>query len=130
MPAKIFTDMETRLDPLFGKPCAILGYGAQGRAQALNLRDSGITTVIGLPSTSKSRIRARKDGFRLTTAREAVRRADLIFLALPDTKMAAIYRREIEPNLRRGQALLFAHGFAIHYRTIVPPKNVDVILVA
>ncbi len=130
MPAKIFTDAEITLDPLLGKRCTVLGYGAQGRAQALNLRDSGIAVSIGLPSKSQSRLNARRDGFRLTTTPRAVKGADLIFLALPDTKMAAIYKREIAPHLRSHQALLFAHGFAIHYRTIAPPGDVDVIMVA
>src|SRR5690348_14628051 len=106
MPAKIFTDAEIKLDPLLGKRCAVLGYGAQGRAQAFNLRDSGIKVSIGLPPKSKSRAIARRDGFRLTTTPMAVGRADLIFLALPDTKMAAIYEREIARQLRPKQALL------------------------
>ena len=130
MSAKIFTDAEIKLAPLVGKRCAVLGYGAQGRAQALNLRDSGIAVSIGLPVKSRSRAIARQDGFRLTTTSLAVRDGDLIFLALPDTKMARIYEREIARSLRPGQALLFAHGFAIFYRTIVPPSNVDVIMVA
>ena len=130
MRAKIFTDAEIKLEPLLAKRCAVLGYGAQGRAQALNLRDSGINVLIGLPLSSRSRALARKDGFRLATASAAVRRAELIFLALPDTKMAAIYQREIAKFLRPGQSLLFAHGFAIYYQTVVPPKDVDVIMVA
>jgi ketol-acid reductoisomerase len=130
MPAKIFTDAEIKLDSLMGKRCAVLGYGAQGRAQALNLRDSGIQITIGLPAKSKSRVTARRDGFRLTTTPRAVSRADLIFFALPDTKMAAIYKREIAGQLRPKQALLFAHGFAIYYETIIPPNDVDVVMVA
>jgi ketol-acid reductoisomerase len=130
MPAKIFTDAEIKLDPLTGKRCAVLGYGAQGRAQALNLRDSGINVSIGLPSKSKSRAIARRDGFHLTTTPMAVSQADLIFLALPDTRMSAIYKREIARQLRPKQALLFAHGFAVYYQTIIPPKDVDVIMVA
>jgi ketol-acid reductoisomerase len=130
MPAKIFTDAEIKLDPLKNKRCAVLGYGAQGRAQALNLRDSGINVCIGLPAKSKSRVVARKDGFRVTTTPVAVSRADLIFLALPDTKMPAIYKREIARQLRPGQTLLFAHGFAVYYETILPPKKVDVVMVA
>jgi ketol-acid reductoisomerase len=130
MSAKIFTDKEVTLAPLLDKICAVIGYGAQGRAHALNLRDSGIPIVIGLPPKSRSRLRARRDGLRLTTSAAAVRRADILFLALPDTKMAEIYEREIAPHLRRGQTLLFAHGFAIHYRTIVPPNDLDVVMVA
>lgn len=130
MSAKIFTDKEVTLAPLLDKICAVIGYGAQGRAHALNLRDNGIPIVIGLPPKSRSRLRARRDGLRLTTSAAAVRRADILFLALPDTKMAEIYEREIAPHLRRGQTLLFAHGFAIHYRTIVPPNDIDVVMVA
>jgi len=130
MSARIFTDKDVELGPLLDKTCAVIGYGAQGRAHALNLRDSGIPVVVGLLPKSRSRLTARRDGLRLTTTAAAVRRADLIFLALPDTKMAEIYRAEIAPNLRDGQTLLFAHGFAIHYRTIIAPNDVDVIMVA
>jgi ketol-acid reductoisomerase len=130
MPAKIFTDKDVHLGPLLDKTCAIIGYGAQGRAHALNLRDSGIPVVVGLPAKSRSRVTARRDGLRLATTAAAVRRADVVFLALPDTKMSTIYRAEIALFLRPGQTLLFAHGFAIHYHTIIPPNDVDVIMVA
>ena len=130
MPAKIFTDKDVQLGPLLDKTCAVLGYGAQGRAHALNLRDSGIPVIVGLLPGSRSRVLARRDRLRLTTPSAAVRRADVVFLALPDTKMAEIYEAEIAPQLRPGQVLLFAHGFAIHYRTIVPPDDVDVVMVA
>jgi ketol-acid reductoisomerase len=130
MSARIFTDKDVDLGPLLDKTCAVIGYGAQGRAHALNLRDSGIPVVVGLLPKSRSRLTARRDGLRPTTTGAAVRRADVIFLALPDTKMAEIYGADIAPNLRSGQTLLFAHGFAIHYRTIIPPNDVDVIMVA
>jgi ketol-acid reductoisomerase len=130
MSARIFTDKDVDLGPLLDKTCAVIGYGAQGRAHALNLRDSGIPVVVGLLPKSRSRLTARRDGLRPTTTATAVRRADVIFLALPDTKMAEIYGADIAPNLRSGQTLLFAHGFAIHYRTIIPPNDVDVIMVA
>jgi len=129
-PARIFTEKEVNLGPLLDKTCAVIGYGAQGRAHALNLRDSGIPVVVGLPAKSRSRLTARRDGLRLATTSASVRQADVLFLALPDTRMSAIYRDEIAPFLRRGQTLLFAHGFAIHYRTIIPPDDVDVIMVA
>ncbi len=130
MPARIFTDQEVQLGPLLDKTCAVIGYGAQGRAHALNLRDSGIPVLVGLPPKSRSRVTARKDGLRTTTTATAVGKADVIFLAVPDTKMAEIFQADIARNLRSGQTLLFAHGFAIHYRTVVPPNDVDVVMVA
>jgi ketol-acid reductoisomerase len=108
----------------------VIGFGAQGRAHALNLKDSGITVSIGLYPGSKSRLRARRSGFEVLNTAEAVRRGDIIFLALSDTQMPAIYEEQIAPDLRSGQTLLFAHGFAIHYRTITPRKDVDVVMVA
>ncbi len=130
MPAKIFTDKDVQLGPLLDKTCAVIGYGAQGRAQALNLRDTGIPVVIGLRPKSRSRLLARQDGLCLTTTASAVRKADLIFLALPDTRMGEVFQANIAPHLRPGQMLLFAHGFAIHYQTVLPPNDVDVVLVA
>src|SRR5947207_1176289 len=130
MSAKIFTDKDVDLGPLLDKTCAVIGFGAQGQAHALNLRDSGIRVIVGLPPHSRSRLLARQTGLRLTTTGTAVRRADLIFLAVPDTKMPAIYRADIAPKLRSGQTLLFAHGFAIHYRTIIPPNDINVVMVA
>lgn len=128
--AKILTDKEVDLRPLLDKTCAVIGYGAQGRAHALNLRDSGVCVVVGLPQKSRSRSIARRDGLCLTTTAKAVARADVVFLALPDTKMGEVFEQEIAPNLRAGQMLLFAHGFAILYRTIVAPNDVDVVMVA
>ena len=108
----------------------MIGFGAQGRAHALNLRDSGISVIVGLYPGSKSRVRARRSGLEVLDTAEAARRADIIFFALSDTQMPVIYAEEIAPSLRPGQTLLFAHGFAIHYRTIVPRKDVDVVMVA
>jgi ketol-acid reductoisomerase len=130
MPARIYTDRDADLKFLRGKTCAVIGYGAQGRAHALNLRDSGMRVLVGLRPRSKSRGLARKEGLKVVSAAEASRRGDIIFLAVPDTQMPAIYEREIAPFLSAGKTLLFAHGFAIFYRTIVPPKEVDVIMVA
>ena len=108
----------------------MIGFGAQGRAHALNLRDSGIKVIVGLYPGSKSHARARRSGLVVLGTAEAAQRGDIIFLALSDTQMPAIYTEQIAPNLRPGQTLLFAHGFTIYYRTIVPPKNVDVVMVA
>ena len=108
----------------------MIGFGAQGRAHALNLRDSGISVIVGLYPGSKSRVRARRSGLEVLDTAEAVRRADIIFFALSDTQMPVIYAEQMAPSLRPGQTLLFAHGFAIYYRTIVPRKDVDVVMVA
>jgi ketol-acid reductoisomerase len=128
--ARIYTDKDVDLRWLKGKTCAVIGFGAQGRAHALNLRDSGVTVIIGLYPGSKSRGRATRCGLKVLDTAEAARRADILFLALPDTQMPAVYKEEIAPNLRSGQTLLFAHGFAIHYRTIIARKDVDVVMVA
>ena len=130
MPARIYFERDAELRPLRGKVCAVIGYGAQGRAQAQNLRDSGLHVLVGLRAKSKSRALARKEDLEVTSIPEAVRKGDVLFLALPDTEMPAVYKKAIAPHLRAGQTLLFAHGFAIFYRTIVPPKNVDVVMVA
>jgi ketol-acid reductoisomerase len=127
---RIYTDKDADLAWLKAKTCAVIGFGSQGHAHALNLRDSGIRVVIGLYRGSKSRAVARRHRLKIFDTPEAVRRADVIFLALADTKMPAVYENEIAPHLRPGQTLLFAHGFAIHYRAIVPQKDVDVVMVA
>ncbi len=108
----------------------MIGFGSQGRAQALNLRDSGIKVIVGLYPGSKSRVRARRSGLTVLHTADAARRGDIVFLALSDTRMPAIYAEQIAPNLRPRQTLLFAHGFAIYYGTIVPRKDVDVVMVA
>src|SRR6266853_4828516 len=128
--AKIYTDKDADLKALQGKTCAILGFGSQGHAHALNLKDSGVKVIIGLYPESKSRAVAAEKGFEVYDTAEAVRLGDVIFVALPDTKQAAAYEKDIAPNLEKGKTLLFSHGFAIHFKTVVPPKNVDVILVA
>src|SRR5229473_692509 len=128
--ARIYTNKDADLRWLKGKTCAVIGFGAQGRAHALNLRDSGLAIVAGLYRESKSRVTARRAGLKVVDTPEAVSRADVIFLALPDTKMPEVYKKEIAPLLRPDQTLVVAHGFAIHYRTIVPRKDVDVVMVA
>ena len=130
MPAKIYTDKDANLDALKGKTCAVIGFGSQGHAHALNLKDSGVKVIIGLYPGSKSREVAKEKGFQVFDTAEAVKKADVIFVAAPDTKIAGIYTKDIAPNLTKGKTLLFSHGFAIHYKTVVPPKDVDVILVA
>ncbi len=130
MPAKVFTDQDADLDVLKNKTLAVLGFGSQGHAHALNLKDSGLNVIIGLYEGSKSIPVAQQKGFEVFTTAEAVRRADVIFVALPDTKQQAAYAKDIAPNLTRGKTLLFSHGFSIHFKTVTPPKDVDVILVA
>lgn len=130
MPAKVFTEKDADLGILQGKTLAVLGFGSQGHAHALNLKDSGLNVIIGLYEGSKSIPVAKEKGFEVVTTGEAVKRADVIFVALPDTKQAAAYDKDIAPNLSAGKTLLFSHGFSVHFKTIVPPKNVDVILVA
>jgi ketol-acid reductoisomerase len=130
MPAKVYTDKDANLGVLRNKTLAVLGFGSQGHAHALNLKDSGCHVIIGLYEGSKSIPVAKEKGFKVYPTAEAVRRADVIFVALPDTKQARVYEQDIAPNLTKGKTLLFSHGFSIHFKTIVPPKNVDVILVA
>ena len=130
MPAKIYTDKDADLKVLKGKTLAVLGFGSQGHAHALNLKESGAKVIIGLYPKSKSREVAKKRGFEVFDTAEAVRRADVIMVAIPDTKQPSVYKKDIAPNLSAGKTLVFSHGFSIHYKTIVPPKNVNVIMVA
>src|ERR1700689_4461589 len=130
MPAKVYTDKDANLAVLKNKTLAVLGFGSQGHAHALNLKESGCNVIIGLYEGSKSIPVAREKGFKVCSTAEAVRRADVIFVAIPDTKQPKAYEKDIAPNLTKGKTLLFSHGFAIHFKTIVPPKNVDVIMVA
>lgn len=130
MPAKIYTDKDADLKILKGKTLAVLGFGSQGHAHALNLRDSGAKVIIGLYPKSKSRSVAEKYGFAVYDTAEAVRKADVIMVAIPDTKQPDVYKKDIAPNLAPGKTLLFSHGFSIHFKTVIPPKNVNVIMVA
>jgi ketol-acid reductoisomerase len=127
---RIYTDKDADLKNLQGKTCAVLGFGSQGHAHALNLKDSGVTVIVGLQPDSKSRAVAKEKGFEVYDTEEAVRRGDVIFVALPDTKQAAAFKNQIAPNLTKGKTLLFSHGFSVHFKTVVPPADVDVILVA
>ena len=128
--AKVYTDKDADLGVLKNKTLAVLGFGSQGHAHALNLKDSGLKVIIGLYEGSKSIPVAKEKGFKVVTTAEAVKLADVIMVALPDTKQGACYKKDIEPNLTAGKTLVFTHGFSIHFKTIVPPKNVNVIMVA
>ncbi|MDE3067604.1 MAG: ketol-acid reductoisomerase [Verrucomicrobiota bacterium] len=128
--AKVYTDNDADLGVLQNKTLAVLGFGSQGHAHALNLKDSGCRVIIGLYEGSKSIPVAKEKGFEVVSTDEAVRRADVIMVALPDTKQPAAYEKDIAPNLSAGKTLLFSHGFSIHFKTIVPPKSVNVIMVA
>src|SRR5256714_4205027 len=130
MPAKVYNDQDADMAVLQNKTLAVLGFGSQGHAHALNLKESGLNVIIGLYEGSKSIPVAQEKGFQVVSTGEAVRRADAIFVGLPDTKQPSVYERDIAPNLSKGKTLMFSHGFAIHFKTVVPPKNVNVILVA
>ena len=130
MAARIYTDSKISSRALRGKTCAVVGFGSQGRAQALNLRDSGVKVVVGLYPGSKSRAAAKRTGLKVSNTAEAVRSSDIVFLALPDSKIPEVFERDVAPNLRPGQTLVLAHGFAIYYRTVTPRKDVDVVMVA
>ncbi len=130
MAAKIYTSKDAPIAPLKKKTLAVIGFGSQGHAHALNLKDSGLKVVIGLYKKSKSREVAKKLGFEVMDTAEAVKVADVIFVAVPDTVIPAVYEKDIAPNLAEGKTLLFSHGFAVHFKTIKVPKNIDVILVA
>ncbi|HEX5118122.1 MAG TPA: ketol-acid reductoisomerase [Pseudonocardiaceae bacterium] len=130
MSAEIFYDDDANLGVIQGRKVAVIGYGSQGHAHALSLRDSGVDVRVGLPEGSKSRPKAEEQGLRVLTPAEASAEADLIMILAPDTKQRAIYEQDIVPHLRSGDALFFGHGFNIRYGLIVPPKDVDVVLVA
>ena len=130
MPAKIYSDKDGDLSVLKNKTVAVIGFGSQGHAHALNLKESGVKVIIGLYPGSKSIPAAKKFGFEVYNTAEAVKKADVIFVAVPDITIASVYKKDIEPNLTKGKTLLFSHGFAIHFKTVVPPKDIDVIMVA
>ena len=128
--ARIFYQQDCNLSLLDGKTIAIIGYGSQGHAHALNLKDSGCHVIIGLYEGSKSWKRAEEQGFEVFTAAEAAKRADIIMILINDEKQAKLYKEDIEPNLVPGNMLMFAHGFNIHFNQIVPPADVDVTMIA
>jgi ketol-acid reductoisomerase len=130
MTAKMYYDNDADPSALAGQTVAIIGYGSQGHAHALNLHESGVDVVVGLQPGSKSRALAEEAGLRVADVAEAVKSADAIMILVPDTGQKAVYDTEIAPNLRAGQLLMFAHGFNIHFGRIDPPGNVDVGMVA
>src|SRR3954454_10909425 len=128
--ATLYYDKDADLSLLSGKTVAIIGYGSQGHAHALNLRDSGVKVVVGLPATSKSKAKAEAEGLTVLSVADAAKAADVVMMLVPDTKQAEIYKNEIEPNLKPGNTLMFAHGFNIRFGQIKPPEFVDVSMVA
>ena len=128
--ARMFYQQDCDLNVIKGKKIAIIGYGSQGHAHALNLKDSGCDVVVGLRKDSKSRAKAEKQGLTVLETAEAAKVADIIMILTPDEKQAAIYKKDIEPNLEEGNTLMFAHGFNIHFGCIKPPKNVNVVMIA
>ncbi|WP_294404200.1 ketol-acid reductoisomerase [uncultured Clostridium sp.] len=128
--ARIFYQQDCDLSLLNGKTIAVIGYGSQGHAHALNAKDSGCNVIIGLYEGSKSWAKAEAQGFEVFTAAEAAKRADIIMILINDELQAAMYKKDIEPNLEAGNMLMFAHGFNIHFNQIVPPKDVDVTMIA
>ncbi|GAB3477933.1 ketol-acid reductoisomerase [Amycolatopsis cihanbeyliensis] len=130
MPAETFYDDDADLGLIQARKVAVVGYGSQGHAHALSLRDSGVDVRIGLPEGSKSRAKAEEEGLRVVTPAEAAAEADLISIQAPDTVQRTVYANDIEPNLKPGDALFFSHGFNVRYGYITPPQGVDLVLVA
>jgi ketol-acid reductoisomerase len=130
VPATIYYDRDASLDPLLGKTIAVIGYGSQGHAHALNLRDSGLNVVVGLHEGSKSRERAEADGVRVETVAEAAKMADLVMILVPDQTAARVYRESVEQHMSPGKTLMFAHGFNINFGEVTPPEGVDVSMIA
>jgi len=128
--ARMYYDADANLDLLAGKTIAIIGYGSQGHAHALNLKDSGMNVIVGLYPGSKSATKAQESGLAVKNVADAAAAADFIMILLPDEVQKTVYKEEIEPNLKAGKVLAFAHGFNIHYGQIVPPSEVDVVMVA
>jgi ketol-acid reductoisomerase len=130
MPARIYYDQDADLGLLKGRQIAIIGYGSQGHAHALNLKDSGQEVVVGLYKGSKSWAKAEKEGLRVVSVNEAARAADVVMILLPDQSQRDVFEREIRGGLGKGKMLMFAHGFNIHFNQVVPPADVDVTMIA
>jgi ketol-acid reductoisomerase len=128
--AHVYYDADANLELIQQKKVAVIGYGSQGHAHALNMRDSGVNVVVGLPAGSKSRQKAEAEGLRVLTPAEAAQQADVIMLLIPDQHHREIFERDIRPGLAPGKLLLTAHGFSLHFSQIVPPADIDVAMVA
>ena len=128
--AKTYYDQDANWGVISGKTVAIIGYGSQGHAHALNLKESGLDVIVGLYEGSKSKKVAEEHGLKVLPVAEAAKQADIVMVLIPDEKQADVYKNEIAPNMKPGSALAFAHGFNIHYQQIVPPADVDVFMVA
>ena len=128
--AKALYDKDANMKLLEGKTVAVLGYGSQGHAHSQNLRDSGVSVVVGLHEGSKSKATAEKDGFEVYTVAEATKRADVVMFLMPDHVQGDTYRKHVAPNLKKGAALAFAHGFSVHFNQVEPSKDNDVFMVA
>lgn len=128
--SKMYYEKDCNPGAISGKTVAVIGYGSQGHAHALNLHESGVKVVVGLYEGSKSAEKAKEAGLTVMTTPEAVKAADIVMILVNDEKQAALYENDIRPNLRPGMTLAFAHGFNIHYNQIIPPSDIDVILVA
>jgi ketol-acid reductoisomerase len=128
--ARIYYDKDANLEELQGRRIDVIGYGSQGHAHALNLRDSGCDVVVGLPKESRSRAKVQAEKLSVATPAEAADQADIVMILTPDTGQAKLYREEIQPQLRPGNTLMFAHGFNIRFGTIEPPQGVDVSMIA
>ncbi len=128
--ARIFYQQDCDINVLKGKKVAIIGYGSQGHAHALNLKESGVDVCVGLYEGSKSWDKAVKQGLEVMKTEDAAKAADIIMILIPDEKQAALYKKSIEPYLTEGKTLMFAHGFNIHFGCIVPPKNVNIVMIA
>lgn len=128
--AKLFYDKDVNVESMLNSKVCVVGYGSQGHAHAQNLRDSGVNVCVALYEGSKSKEKAEKDGFEVFNVADGVKNSDVVVMLLPDEKQKVVYDRDVEPNLREGQILVFAHGFNIHFGQIVPPDFVDVVMVA
>jgi ketol-acid reductoisomerase len=128
--ATIYYDADANIELIQQKRIAVIGYGSQGHAHALNMQDSGCDVVVGLPASSKSRAKAEADGMRVATPAEAAEQADVIMILIPDQNHKEVFERDIRPGLAPGKMLMTAHGFSLHYSQIVPPEDIDVAMVA